>query len=244
MDIHQLYGKRHKTNVWPRSAVTNHYHKTAFPENAGKNSKFVLVFGDSHLRRLVDGYVQMPECDLRFGYSSTPGACAAALYKEVLNETLPEELDLVCLIAPGNNLSNNTIQQAGKEFASLIPSAQGTWNKVVVIDFPNQLTVEFPYQDMLRQEYHRVAAHECKDVNGGNVCRILDVDVVCYPKAYRPGQREVPEQERGERKGKEKGKQQKGKRKEKKISVTVQRKAGRCEGIVAGEANFIFLWIH
>ncbi|KAK6468650.1 hypothetical protein HHUSO_G33449 [Huso huso] len=82
----------------------------------------------------------------------------AALCKEVLNETLPEEPDLVCLIAPGNNLSNNTIQQAGKEFASLIPSAQGTWNKVVVIDFPNRLTVEFPYQDMLRQEYHRVAA--------------------------------------------------------------------------------------
>ncbi|KAK6471259.1 hypothetical protein HHUSO_G29574 [Huso huso] len=144
--------------MWPRSAVTSHYHKTAFPENAGKNSKFVLVFGDSHLRSLVDGYVQMPEGDLRFGYSSTPGAYAAVLHKEVLNETLPEEPDLVCLIAPGNNLSNNTIQQAGKEFASLICSAQGRWNKVVVIYFPNRLTVEFPYQDMLRQEYHRVAA--------------------------------------------------------------------------------------
>ncbi|XP_058863628.1 uncharacterized protein LOC131705260 isoform X2 [Acipenser ruthenus] len=100
----------------------------------------------------------MPEGDLRFGYSSTPGAYAAALRKEVLNETLPEEPDLVCLIAPGNNLSNNTIQQAGKEFASLICSAQGRWNKVVVIDFPNRLTVEFPYQDMLPQEYHRAAA--------------------------------------------------------------------------------------
>ncbi|XP_058863626.1 uncharacterized protein LOC131705260 isoform X1 [Acipenser ruthenus] len=144
--------------MWPRSAVTSHYHKTAFPENAGKNSKFALVFGDSHLRSLVDGYVQMPEGDLRFGYSSTPGAYAAALRKEVLNETLPEEPDLVCLIAPGNNLSNNTIQQAGKEFASLICSAQGRWNKVVVIDFPNRLTVEFPYQDMLPQEYHRAAA--------------------------------------------------------------------------------------
>ncbi|MGH0160160.1 UNVERIFIED_CONTAM: hypothetical protein FKN15_061383 [Acipenser sinensis] len=118
------------------------------------DSQFVLVFGDSRVRSLVDGYVQMPEGDLRFGYSSTPGACAAALRKEVLNETLPEEPDLVCLIAPGNNLSKNTIQQAGKEFASLIPSAQGTWNKVVVIDFPNRLTVELPYQDMLRQEYH------------------------------------------------------------------------------------------
>ncbi|MGH0154295.1 UNVERIFIED_CONTAM: hypothetical protein FKN15_027037 [Acipenser sinensis] len=39
MDIHQLYGKLHKTNMWPRSAVTNYYHKTAFPENAGENSK-------------------------------------------------------------------------------------------------------------------------------------------------------------------------------------------------------------
>ncbi|MGH0132788.1 UNVERIFIED_CONTAM: hypothetical protein FKN15_049869 [Acipenser sinensis] len=112
-----------------------------------------MVFGDLHLRILVDGYVQMPEGDLCFGYSSTPGACAAALRKEVLNETLPEEPDLVCLIAPGNNLSKNTIQQAGKEFASLIRSAQGRWNK---------------------------------DVTGGNVCRILDVDVVCYPKADRP----------------------------------------------------------
>ncbi|KAK6471263.1 hypothetical protein HHUSO_G29579 [Huso huso] len=165
--------------MWPRSAVTSHYHKTAFPENAGKNSKFVLVFGDLHLRSLVDGYVQMPEGDLRFGYSSTPGAYAAALRKEVLNETLPEELDLVVPrwgfnpqhsgqesraltttphCCPGNNLSNNTIQQAGKEFASLICSAQGRWNKVVVIDFPNRLKVEFLYQDMLRQEYHRVAA--------------------------------------------------------------------------------------
>ncbi|KAK6483361.1 hypothetical protein HHUSO_G14848, partial [Huso huso] len=98
---------------------------------------FVMVFGDSHLRSLVDGYVQMPEGDLRFGYSSTPGACAAALREEVLNETLPEEPNLVCLIAPGNNLSKNTIQQAGKEFASLIRS---------------------PRADMLRQEYHRVAA--------------------------------------------------------------------------------------
>ncbi|KAK6483305.1 hypothetical protein HHUSO_G14772 [Huso huso] len=144
--------------MWPRSAVTNHYHKAAFPENAGNNSKFVMVFGDSHLRSLVDGYVQMPKGDLHFGYSCTPGICAAALRKEVLNETLPEEPDLVCLIAPGNNLSKNTFQQAGKEFASLIRSAQGRWNKVVVIDFPNRLTVEFPYQDMLRQEYHRVAA--------------------------------------------------------------------------------------
>ncbi|KAK1150691.1 hypothetical protein AOXY_G33756 [Acipenser oxyrinchus oxyrinchus] len=154
MDIHQLYGKRHKTNMWPRSAVTSHYHKTAFPDNAGRNSKFVLVFGDSHVRSLVDGYVQMPEGDLLFGYSSTPGACAAALRKEVLNETLPEEPDLLCLIAPGDNLLKTSIQQAGKEFASLIPSAQDRWNKVVVIDFPNQLKVELSYQE----EYDRVAA--------------------------------------------------------------------------------------
>ncbi|MGH0143711.1 UNVERIFIED_CONTAM: hypothetical protein FKN15_055270 [Acipenser sinensis] len=120
-----------------------------------------MLFGDSHLRSLVDGYVQMPEGDLHFGYSSTPGACAAALRKEVLNKTLPEEQGLVCLIAPGNNLSKNSIQQAGKEFASLIRSAQSRWNK-----------------------------------------------------AYRPGQRKMPEQERDERKGK----RLKGKRKEKKIT--------------------------
>ncbi|KAK1150690.1 hypothetical protein AOXY_G33755, partial [Acipenser oxyrinchus oxyrinchus] len=133
---------------------------------------FVLVFGDSHVRSLVDGYVQMPEGDLLFGYSSTPGACAAALRKEVLNETLPEEPDLLCLIAPGDNLlktsiqqaapgdnlSKTSIQQAGKEFASLIPSAQGRWNKVVVIDFPNRLKVELSYQDEYYQEYYRVAA--------------------------------------------------------------------------------------
>ncbi|MGH0127461.1 UNVERIFIED_CONTAM: hypothetical protein FKN15_019150 [Acipenser sinensis] len=181
--------------------VTRGQSKKTSNSNCRRFHSFVLVFGDSHVRSLVDGFVQMPKGDLRFGYSSTPGACAAALRKEVLNETLPEEPDLVCLIAPGNNLSKNTIQQAGKEFASLIRSAQGRWNK---------------------------------DVNGGNVCRILDVDVVCYPKAYRPGQREVPEQERGEKKGKEKGKHQKGKRKEKKSDSSEKgRRQRRSAGVVS-----------
>ncbi|MGH0171691.1 UNVERIFIED_CONTAM: hypothetical protein FKN15_061739 [Acipenser sinensis] len=118
-----------------------------------------MVFGDSHLRSLADGFVTMPLGNLRFGFSSTPGACAAILRKDILRETLPEEPDLVVILAPGNNLTkSNTIEQAGKEFATIIHSAQHRWNKVVVIDFPTWLTVDLGLQDLLRQEYHRCAA--------------------------------------------------------------------------------------
>ncbi|MGH0141835.1 UNVERIFIED_CONTAM: hypothetical protein FKN15_029651 [Acipenser sinensis] len=85
---------------------------------------------------------------------------------------------------------------------------------------PPQRRDPFSWAEVTRGQSKKTLNCNCRqfhsDVNGGNVCRILDVDVVCYPKAYRPGQREVPEQERGEKKGKEKGKHQKGKRKEKK----------------------------
>ncbi|XP_058881952.1 uncharacterized protein LOC117410985 [Acipenser ruthenus] len=84
----------------------------------------------------------------------------AILRKEILRETLPEEPDLVVILAPGNNLTkSNTIEQAGKEFATLIHSAQhrcSAW--VVILDFPTRLTVDLGLQDLLRQEYHRCAA--------------------------------------------------------------------------------------
>ncbi|KAK1167299.1 hypothetical protein AOXY_G12016 [Acipenser oxyrinchus oxyrinchus] len=118
-----------------------------------------MVFGDSHHRSLANGFVTTPLGNLRFGFSSTPGACAAILRKEILRETLPEEPDLVVILAPGNNLTNsNTIEQAGKEFATLLHSAQHRWNKVVILDFPTRLTVDLGLQDLLRQEYHRCAA--------------------------------------------------------------------------------------
>ncbi|MGH0164323.1 UNVERIFIED_CONTAM: hypothetical protein FKN15_054686 [Acipenser sinensis] len=95
-------------------------------------SRFVMVFGDSHLRSLADGFVTTPLGNLRFGFSSTPGACAAILRKDILRETLPVEPDLVVILAPGNNLTkSNTIEQAGKEFATLIHSAQHRWNKLM-----------------------------------------------------------------------------------------------------------------
>ncbi|XP_058852589.1 uncharacterized protein LOC131699526 [Acipenser ruthenus] len=126
-------GSRHRSRKWSTSC-TGYQHKTIFAGDAGANKKFVMVFGDSHLRSLADGFVTMPLGNLRFGFSSTPGACAAILRKDILRETLPEEPDLVVILAPGNT------------------------QHVVVLDFPTWLTVDLGLQDLLHQEYHRCAA--------------------------------------------------------------------------------------
>lgn len=93
--------------------------------------QFVMVFGASHLRSVVDGVVEMPRGCLSFGISSTPGASAHTLRQEIQAVHLPRTPDLVCLIAPGNNLTwSRTVEEAGKEFGSLIRSALHRWTRV------------------------------------------------------------------------------------------------------------------
>ncbi|KAJ8414617.1 hypothetical protein AAFF_G00038190 [Aldrovandia affinis] len=123
--------------------------------------KFVLLVGDSHLRAIADGFVAMPDGALSFGVLSIPGASAAELRTEVLNVVLPRTPEAVCLLGPSNNLcSSRTVSEAGADFGKLLKSVCGTWpsRNVFVLDFPPRLNIDVALQDLLRQEYHRVAA--------------------------------------------------------------------------------------
>lgn len=96
--------------------------------------QFVLVVGDSHLRALVDGIVRMPGGGgMTFGFMSTPGASAAELYKEVRHANIPRTPDLVCLLAPSNNLTaSRTLPEAAVDFRRLLTLLQSKWSKVSV----------------------------------------------------------------------------------------------------------------
>ncbi|XP_077434278.1 uncharacterized protein LOC144059213 [Vanacampus margaritifer] len=99
----------------------------------------------------------MPEGHFSFGVMSTPGARASELRAEVLNAVLPRSPEAVCILAPSNNLGR-PIAEAAADFGQFLRTVCSRWPNVVVLDFPPRLTVELAQQDLLRQEYHRVAA--------------------------------------------------------------------------------------
>ncbi|XP_077361715.1 uncharacterized protein LOC144006639 isoform X2 [Festucalex cinctus] len=152
-------GGRHKVQEWPISCVTGRSHKLVIPSEC-PNKKFVLLIGDLHLRSIADGFVEMPKGSFSFGVMSTPGACATELTTEVQHAVVPRTPDVVCLLAPSNNLtSSRTPDEAGADFCRLLGIVCGRWpNKVFVLDFPPRLTVDVTQQDYLRQEFHRVSA--------------------------------------------------------------------------------------
>ncbi|XP_026162204.1 uncharacterized protein LOC113130101 [Mastacembelus armatus] len=120
---------------------------------------FVLIVGDSHLCSVVDGVVPMPECRMSFGISSTPGACARELQRELAETALPRDPSLVCLLAPSNNLTaSRTVDEAAAEFGHLLAYICSRWHKVCVLDFPPRLAGEVEVQTLLSQAYHRVSA--------------------------------------------------------------------------------------
>ncbi|MEQ2297816.1 hypothetical protein AMECASPLE_038572, partial [Ameca splendens] len=151
-------GHRHRVLKWPVSPVTFRSHKLVLPAEVPEK-RFALLVGDSHLRAIADGFVSMPEGNLSFGLLATPGALADKLRREVLGAVLPRNPKVVCLLAPGNNLeARKTVQQSGADFEGLLLTVGNLCPNVVVVDFPPRLTVEEDHQQLLRQEYHRVAA--------------------------------------------------------------------------------------
>ncbi|XP_062283095.1 uncharacterized protein LOC133987667 [Scomber scombrus] len=151
-------GIRHRVEQWPASLLTGRQHKLVIPDDA-PGKKLVLLVGDSHLRSFADRHVKLPEGCLSFAVMSTPGACAAQLRTEVLNATVPRTPDLVCLMAPSNNLTaSRTVDEGRADFAKLLCAVCTRWPKVIVMDFVPRLVVDEELQAHFRNAFSHVAA--------------------------------------------------------------------------------------
>ncbi|XP_057674333.1 uncharacterized protein LOC130905210 [Corythoichthys intestinalis] len=151
-------GYRHRVGQWPVSNLTGKCHKLVIPKECG-DKKFALLVGDSHLRAIADGFVKMPEGDVSFGIMSTPGGTAKDERIELANVKLSEDPDVVCVLAPSNDVTQTkSHERAGVEFRKLLAVALRLCSIVVVVDFPPRYNIEMYPQEMLRQEYRRVAA--------------------------------------------------------------------------------------
>ncbi|CAB1440528.1 unnamed protein product [Pleuronectes platessa] len=151
-------GRRHRVVDWPKSDATGRTHKMIFPAECA-DKKVVLVIGDSHLRAIVDGFVEMPEACMSFGFMAFPGARASQLRTEVHHAVVPLSPDVVCVLAPSNNITaGGSPDDAGVEFGMYLNAVCSRWQKVFVLDFPPRLNIDEDVQDLFRQEFHRVAA--------------------------------------------------------------------------------------
>uniref|UniRef100_A0A3B5R765 Uncharacterized LOC106700378 n=1 Tax=Xiphophorus maculatus TaxID=8083 RepID=A0A3B5R765_XIPMA len=152
-------GRRHRVETWPASRVTRRSCKLVLPTAGALEKKFALLVGDSHLRAIVDGYSTMPKGDFSLGVLASPGASAEELRLEVLDAVLPRPPEVICLLAPSNNLTaSRTFVEAGVAFDALLSTVCNLSANVVIVDFPPRLCVEDSVQQLLRQEFQRVAA--------------------------------------------------------------------------------------
>ncbi|XP_049422008.1 uncharacterized protein LOC125882269 [Epinephelus fuscoguttatus] len=154
-------GWRHRVNPWKVSPHTGRFHKLHVPPRCfDPGKKFVLLVGASHLRSIADEIVREQDGCLAFGAMSTPGACADQLRMEVVQASLPLQPKLVIVMAPSNNLTaSRTIEEAGLAFWRYLATVCTIFPcKVCVADMVPRLTVPGDYQELMRQEFHRVAA--------------------------------------------------------------------------------------
>ncbi|XP_043966477.1 uncharacterized protein LOC122827645 [Gambusia affinis] len=150
--------RRHRVETWPASRVTRRSCKLVLPTAEALEKKFALLVGDSHLRAIVDGYSTMPKGDFSLGMLASPGASAEELRLEVLDAVLPRPPEVICLLAPSNNLTaSRTFVEAGGVWTLCCALCNLSAN-VSIISLSPRLGVKESVQQLLRQEFQRVAA--------------------------------------------------------------------------------------